>query len=373
MVCIVLCSVSQNKHMKRTMEHPPLGTVGPEADQLWMALALEEAALAGHVGEVPVGAVVVHNGQVVARAHNQPVLLNDPCAHAEVLALRQAGQVLNNYRLDQCEVFVTLEPCAMCAQALLHARVKRVVFGALEPKTGAAGSVLNLFDMPALNHHTVVQGGVLAAESVQLIRGFFEQRRAAARAHALPLVTFALRTPDVVFDDLWARWPSARIWAGRGHKLANLPSLGGLRLHYCDSGGGGDLPVWVAVHSPTAWWPQWAAWAVEKSNEGARVLLPDLVGFGQSDKPKKESWHRLPLHAQILADWLQSLSLPAVHWVLTPDQIELARAIELTCPQLLASITMVEPVAPNDLPLGWEAAPYPDTGHRAALRAWRGQ
>jgi tRNA(adenine34) deaminase len=120
---------------------------------------------------------LVRDGELVASGFNQPIALHDPSAHAEMLALRAAGQILQNYRLPGLELFVTLEPCAMCAMALLHARVSRVVFAAADPKTGAAGSVLDLFAQPQLNHHTSVTRGVLAEESAALLQAFFRERR----------------------------------------------------------------------------------------------------------------------------------------------------------------------------------------------------
>ncbi|WP_409993790.1 tRNA adenosine(34) deaminase TadA [Roseateles koreensis] len=146
-----------------------------------MRIALDQAHNAWLAGEVPVGAVVMRAGQVVATGYNRPITTHDPTAHAEIVALRHAAGLLGNYRLPECELYVTLEPCAMCAMAILHARLKRVVFGAIDPKTGVAGSVLNLFEQPQLNHHTCVQGGVLAEASGQLLREFFAQRREAAR------------------------------------------------------------------------------------------------------------------------------------------------------------------------------------------------
>jgi len=146
-------------------------------DKDFMHLALAQAAQAAQAGEVPVGAVVVCNGEVIATGRNAPIDRHDPTAHAEIMALRAAAQALGNYRLPDCELYVTLEPCAMCSGAMLHARLKRVVFGAADPKTGAAGSVINLFDQPQLNHQTDLCGGVLADEAAALLKDFFSQRR----------------------------------------------------------------------------------------------------------------------------------------------------------------------------------------------------
>jgi tRNA(adenine34) deaminase len=148
-----------------------------DLDQQFMALAIEQANCAALAGEVPVGAVLVRNGQVLAKAFNQPIGLHDPSAHAEMQVLRAAGKAEGNYRLPGTALYVTLEPCAMCAGAMLHARVERVVYGAPDPKTGAAGSALNLFSNQQINHQTQVEGGVLAEECGQVLKRFFKERR----------------------------------------------------------------------------------------------------------------------------------------------------------------------------------------------------
>ncbi len=146
-------------------------------DNRWMLEAVALARQAAAAGEVPVGAVVVKDSQMIGRGYNQPITRHDPTAHAEIMAMRDAAQHLGNYRLVDCDLFVTLEPCAMCAGAIMHARIARVVFGAVDPKTGACGSVVNLFSESRLNHHTEVLGGVLADESSTLLREFFAGRR----------------------------------------------------------------------------------------------------------------------------------------------------------------------------------------------------
>lgn len=151
-------------------------------DENFMDAALDLARLAADAGEVPVGAVVVSDGRIVGRGYNRPIGAHDPSAHAEIMALRDAARTLCNYRLPGCDLFVTLEPCLMCAGAMMHARLRRVVYGASDPKTGVAGSVVDVFANVRLNHHTQVEGGVLSAECGALLSGFFARRRAAARA-----------------------------------------------------------------------------------------------------------------------------------------------------------------------------------------------
>ncbi|BDX21766.1 tRNA-specific adenosine deaminase [Polynucleobacter sp. TUM22923] len=148
-----------------------------QIDHQFMQLALDQAKLAALAGEVPVGAVLVRDGQVISSGFNQPITNNDPSAHAEMMALRAAALAEQNYRLPGTTLYVTLEPCTMCAGAMLHARLDRVVFGAADPKTGVAGSVLNLFSEKQLNHQTQVEGGIMGEECGQILRDFFRERR----------------------------------------------------------------------------------------------------------------------------------------------------------------------------------------------------
>lgn len=274
-------------------------------DTFFMRQALEQAALAAQAGEVPVGAVVVHAGRVVATGRNAPVGSHDPTAHAEIMALRAAAQALGNYRLDDCTLYVTLEPCAMCAGAVLNARVRRVVYGATEPRTGAAGSVVNLFGLAAVYPDTKVVGGVLAQDCSQLMADFFHQRREVQRARAVaahPLRDDALRTPDRAFAAL-PEMP----WAPR--YVSDLPSLAGLRLHYLDEGPRDAPRTWLCLHGLPVWSyvyrhmiPVWLA-------AGDRVVAPDFIGCGRSDKPKRAGGQTLAWHRQVLLEWIERLGV----------------------------------------------------------------
>ena len=148
-----------------------------ELDQQYMRMAIEQAQLAAQAGEVPVGAVLVKDSQVIAKAFNKPITNHDPSAHAEMLTLREAALAQENYRIPGGTLYVTLEPCAMCSGAMLHARIGRVVYGAPDPKTGAAGSAIDLFASKQINHQTSVEGGIMSEECGQLLRDFFKGRR----------------------------------------------------------------------------------------------------------------------------------------------------------------------------------------------------
>lgn len=148
-----------------------------DEDARWMRHALALAAAAAEAGEVPVGAVIVAGGEIIGEGANRPIASHDPTAHAEVVALRAACAAVSNYRLPDATLYVTLEPCAMCSGAMLHARIARLVYGTADPNTGAAGSVIDVLDVPRFNHRIDVTGGILAADCAQLLHTFFRQRR----------------------------------------------------------------------------------------------------------------------------------------------------------------------------------------------------
>ncbi len=348
-----------------------------ERDLGFMRLALDAARQSAQQGEVPVGAVLVRQGsgtdaaaasELLACRHNQPIGRHDPTAHAEMLALREAARKLGNYRLDDCELYVTLEPCAMCAQAMLHARLRRVVYGAREPKTGAAGSVLDLFSFRELNHQTEVVGGVLADECGALLQEFFAGRRRQARQAATPLREDALRTPERRFGPAWQAWPQLQQAASFEQRL---PELQGLRLHALDLGPREAATQWLALHGADAWWPQLAGWAWSKSQAGQRVLLPDLIGFGQSDKPKKPAWHQLEQHVALLLAWLDSRGVDQFNIAHAPGQQVLAQRLLEAVPQRIGQLLALDGPGLGAWTPELEQAPFPDAGHQAGSLAWR--
>ena len=360
-----------------------------------MAAALDQARQAGENGEVPVGAVVVRNGEVLAVGRNAPVADHDPTAHAEIVALRAAAQALGNYRLDDCELFVTLEPCAMCSGAMLHARLKRVVYGAADPKTGAAGSVVNLFAQAQLNHQTEVVGGVMAQEGAQLLKNFFKERR----VNPHPLRDDALRTPEACFSDI-PDYP----WAP--NHISDLPSLNGLRMHYLDEGPK-DAPVtWLCLHGNPAWSFLYRKMIPLFLEAGGRVVAPDLIGFGKSDKLKKDDAHNFSWHREVLLQFIERLDLQRVVLVVQDWGGLLGLTLPMEAPERYQGLLVMNTtLATGEVPLSpgflaWREmcaknpefdvarlfargnpqmgaeecaaynAPFPDKGHRAALRAF---
>ncbi len=339
------------------------GEVSNDAD--WMRLALAEAREAGERGEVPVGAVLVRNGALVASGQNTPVSRHDPTAHAEICALRAGAIALGNYRLDGCTLYVTLEPCAMCAGAMLHARLARVVFGAAEPKTGAAGSVLDVFAEPRLNHQTRLTGGVLAGDCSALLQHFFRERREASRRTAQPLRDDALRTPMERFGAL----PDYDFVP---HWIADLPDQRGWRMHYIDEVPGDEAPTVLCLHAP-GHWSYFFRHLVRQP--GLRWLAPDLIGFGMSDKPKRPEVHTLKWHADLLVDWLDSLSAGRVLLAVEDGAQALADLVRAKAPsRFIATMLVSDDEAAPEAKVAADPwlAPFPDRGHEAGLRALGG-
>jgi tRNA(adenine34) deaminase len=334
-------------------------------DMQAMQLALAQAEQSALAGEVPVGAVVVKDGVVIAASHNAPIGNHDPTAHAEIRALRAAAQTLGNYRLDDCELFVTLEPCPMCAGAMLHARLKRVVFGALEPKTGAAGSVLNLFSDTQLNHQTQLEGGLLAPDCARVLQSFFQKKRVCARQSASPLRDDALRTPEARFSSL----PNAA--AGQAQFISDLSHLQGLRMHYLDVGDKNAPITYLCLHGFDTWSHAFHQLIPKLIDQGHRVIAPDLIGFGKSDKPKKAAVHTLAWHLAVLQEWLARLDLKPAVLVLQEGHEALGRAWLATLPSTqrvaldICNSAMLGEMTPDAL-----QAPFSDSGHAAALRAF---
>ena len=327
-------------------------------DEYFMRLALAQAQKAQALGEVPVGAVMVQQGQVIAVGHNAPISTHDPSAHAEINALRAASQSVGNYRLQDCTLYVTLEPCTMCSGALLHARLKRVVFGAKEPRMGAAGSVHNVFGIQSLNPQTQVQGGVLADECAALMQAFFKARR---NPNPSPLREDALRTPESRFEALSSPSQSS-------HYVSDLPTLNGWRMHYVDQGSHEGL-TFLCLHDSAAWSCVYKAASAVWVAAGHRVVAPDLLGFGKSDKPKKASAHSLDLHMRSLQALIQRLDLQRVVLVVPSAQDALGMRLPMTDASRFVGLLSLGESATKTHSQAAPAldAPFPDKGHRAAL------
>lgn len=367
-------------------------------DLEWMAFALELAKQAGDMGEVPVGAVIVRDGVAIGKGCNGPVDRKDPTAHAELLALRDAAHNIGNYRLENCTLYVTLEPCTMCAGAILNSRISRVVYGASEPRTGAAGSVHNVFELAAINHHTSIEGGLLADQSSQLLQEFFKPKR----VNLQPLREDALRPRDEWFEDL-TDYP----W--RAHYIADLPTLNGLRLHYLDEGVAANNPdqlTYLCLHGNPAWSYLYRKMIPSFMANGHRVVAPDLIGFGKSDKFKKSHQHSFDFHRQVLLELIERLNLKNVVLVVQDWGGILGLTLPMAKPhRYVGLLVMNTTLTTGEVPLSdgflkWRSwckdnpdfdvgklfargnkhmspaetqaynAPFKDKGHRAALHAF---
>jgi tRNA(adenine34) deaminase len=343
-------------------------------DSLFMEMALTQADEAAKGGEVPVGAVVVKDGQVIASGRNGSIEGHDPTAHAEIMAIRAAARVLGNYRLDGCELFVTLEPCAMCSGAMLHARLARVVYGAPDPKTGAAGSVMDLFASTQINHQTEVRGGVMATECAARLQAFFQQKRCdqeQQRRALHPLRDDALRTPDTRFLEL-PDYP----W--QPNYISDLRSLAGLRMHYLAEGPAGAELTYLCLHGNPTWSYLYRKMIPVFLQAGHRVIAPDLIGFGRSDKPKKESAHSFAFHRQTLLELIERLDLRRVVLVAQDWGGLLGLTLPMEMPERFHGLVLMGTMSKffersnshlSATECAAYAAPFPGGGHRAGIRA----
>jgi len=270
-----------------------------------MQLALSQAAEAEQAGEVPVGAVVVKNGVVVGVGRNQTLETGDPTAHAEVLALRAAAKKIGNHRLDGLELFVTLEPCPMCSGAIFHSRLSRLVYGATDPKTGSAGSVTNLFEIPQLNHHTVVVSGTLADQCAQQLQSFFQKLRSTKSKNKFPLREDALRSNEADFSVFHDFLKNGCFWM----------SSEGWRVHYIDASDVNASKTMLFLHDFPFWSYQSVKILDKLKSFGYRVIAPDLIGCGLSDKPKRSDWHCAPNHAKVVGELINYLEVNSLEVV----------------------------------------------------------
>jgi tRNA(adenine34) deaminase len=309
-----------------------------ESDDFFMSLALEEAVLAESAGEVPVGAVVVHKGQVIGRGRNRTRELNDPSAHAEILALRDASQAVGSHRLSGAELFVTLEPCTMCSGAIFHSRLARVVFGAPDPKTGTAGSVLDLFSQRQLNHHTLVTGGVLREECQRILQSFFVSARKRNREEQISLREDALRLDAQALpcpDD--STIISSYFYTSEGY-----------RIRYLDSNPANPKYTLLCIHELGFWSFQVWSLVSRMAHHGVRVIVPDLLGHGLSDRPKKSEWHSVRAHVSSLTALTKYMDLTPTHIVAIGNAkaigTELCSVLKIDASSVLSIVTSRPPV-----------------------------
>lgn len=356
-------------------------------DKFYMQQALDLAYVASCHNEVPVGAVIVKNGEVIAKGFNLCIQNSDPTAHAEIVAIKQAASVLKNYRLEDCELYVTLEPCCMCAGAILNSRMKRVVYAASDFKAGAAGTVIDVFQNPSLNHQTTITKGVLNEESVAVLQNFFQKKRHEQTQTSLPnkLREDFLRLPVTIYKKFIEENQLAKF----SHFNYQLNSLNGARLHYLDSGLANlksdqhnqktivILPgLMQSTHSFLDVFYYF-------KNIGTRVVVIDLIGMGYSDKPKKlkhDSFEAMiNYHFQYLNELLKVIKITSFDILAANLSAVIAQATKaiyssthiylqnnssgFMLPEVKSWKHLKQIVEKNDVFTPGLLLPYPDQGH----------
>jgi tRNA(adenine34) deaminase len=328
-----------------------------------------------------VGAVVVYQGQPIAKGYNRVIADHDPSAHAEIVALRAAGQFLGNYRLQECQLYVSLEPCAMCAGAIAHARIQRVVYGAAEPRAGAAGSVLDVLQASGISHRPQALCAQTAAgadpallrQLAALLPDFFQTKRREQAKASSPLHPAAVRTADTCFASLDSTNQPVSFYCH------DLPALAGLRMHFWDSGDCSSAfaqalttSVDLCLHDGDGWSQDFAEYYAAQCAV-QRILVPDLPGFGRSDKWKKRTAYSAQSWLEVLAQWLHQ----RVPQALAQGQLRIV--VPSPAHPLLPLLMQALPaqhrppvhLAPRTAHRPWQQLPYPDAGHKAGLLAWR--
>ena len=348
--------------MRREVPPRPLSGLDQGAlDETHMRVALQQAQVASQRGEVPVGAALYKGETLIAQAHNSPIALCDPSAHAEILVLKEAAKVLGNYRLEDCTLYVTWEPCAMCAGAIFNARVREVVYATPDAKSGAAGSVIDLFANPRLNHHAQIRGGVLKQQSVSLLQDFFKEQRRLQRQEGEQLSLFlredAIRKP---MDSM----PGCHAPSCRSSHLV-LTSTPGMRLHYLHTHSKSEvaLKTYVCLHGVNTCSSVFGPLFQNLCESGARVLAPDMMGYGGSDRFKKSQSYDFALAMRALLEWMDAKDLQEVTLITHDASLVWALVLKALRPQQVVSVIALNPclkdepglVAPRGLYARWGA------------------
>lgn len=359
--------------------------------EYFMQLALEQAQVGETLGEVPVGAVLALGDQVIAVGHNQTISQCDPTAHAEIVAIRAAAQALGNYRLSQCRMYVTLEPCAMCMGAILHGRIAQLYFAAFDPKTGACGSVLDLAAEPRINHHCQVHGGVLQAQCADYLVGYFHRLRSRKRQSSnAPLREDALRMDSASLSPLMKK--------AQPMLVDDLVALHGLRMQVWCSPASEISPerLVLCLHGTCSWSYIYRDLLSADLPPNLKVWAVDLPGHGGSDKTKKGEEHLdLIFQLEVLKEFLLRAETPDIHIVAQDSGCELAVYLAASGEINVSGLTLLNPACAdfpvadlqthpirsrrqfvalvNRLSAGDAkttdalCAPYPDAGHMAGM------